>query len=122
MFKPESQYYQKEQHQYQQVAHHTDPKFNPIMNQNMRKFNPVPADNPFLNKLSQLHPNMARSIISDHHLQDAQPTYQALDQRAMYAQQKHRYYSGKDDNHILVCNNCCSNNLLLKQCENICSL
>lgn len=82
----------------------------------------MPADNPFLNKLSQLHPNMARSIISDHHLQDAQPTYQALDQRAMYAQQKHRYYSGKDDNHILVCNNCCSNNLLLKQCENICSL
>ncbi|KAL1501587.1 hypothetical protein ABEB36_006884 [Hypothenemus hampei] len=92
---PESQLYPKDQHQYQPHLGGS-PKFNSMMvNQNMRKYNPPPpTDNSFLNKLSKLNPNIARSIISDHHLQEAQSTYPSMDQRVMYTQQNHRYFSG----------------------------
>lgn len=95
-FKPEAHFFQKEQHQYQQLSTHPmQHKFNPIMAQNMRKYStPTPSDNPFLNKLSKIHPSMARSIISDHHLQDTQGNYPAMDQRNLYSQQNHRYYPG----------------------------
>lgn len=99
----ESQFFAKEPHlQYQQMAHQAGaPKFSAMLNQNMRKYSPTPADNPFFNKLSKLHPSMARSIISDHHLQDAQPSYPPMDQRGMYPQQNHRFYTGKSVNREL---------------------
>ncbi|XP_066144395.1 titin homolog isoform X2 [Euwallacea fornicatus] len=95
LFKPESQYYPKDQHHFQQMPHHSiPPKFNQMMNQNMRKYNPTPTDNAFLNKLSQLRPSIARSIMNDHHLQDTQAPYPVMDQRTMYSQQNPRYYPG----------------------------
>ncbi|CAG9770855.1 unnamed protein product [Ceutorhynchus assimilis] len=95
-FKPtESHFFPKDQHQYQQMAHHAvQTKYNaPMMAQNMRKYNSAPADNPFLDKLSKIHPSMARSIMSDHHLQNPQG-FPPMDQRGMYPQQNHRYYPG----------------------------
>ncbi|XP_066255808.1 fap1 adhesin-like isoform X2 [Euwallacea similis] len=95
LFKPESQYYPKDQHHFQQMPHHSmPPKFNQMINQNIRKYNPTPTDNAFLNKLSQLRPSIARSIMNDHHLQDTQAPYPVMDQRAMYSQQNSRYYPG----------------------------
>ncbi|XP_076254295.1 uncharacterized protein LOC143192686 isoform X2 [Rhynchophorus ferrugineus] len=93
-FKPESHFFPKEQHQYQQLLHPMQPKFNPMMTQGLRKYNtPTPSDNPFLNKLSKIDPSMARSIISDHHVQDTQSNYPTMDQRPVYPQQN-RYYPG----------------------------
>ncbi|KAJ8953709.1 hypothetical protein NQ314_007319 [Rhamnusium bicolor] len=82
-YKPESQYFPKEP-QYQQLPHQIQ-KYN--MPTQIRKY----PENDFLSKLRRIHPTMARSIMSDHHLQESQPSYQAMDQNRMYPHQNQRY-------------------------------
>lgn len=50
-----------------------------------------PPGNDFLSKLQRIHPTMARSIMTDHHLQESQSSYQAMDQNRMYPIQNQRY-------------------------------
>ncbi|XP_060534121.1 uncharacterized protein LOC132706665 isoform X2 [Cylas formicarius] len=90
-YKPESQYYPKEAQQFHPMAaHHAAQKYNQMIPQNVRKY-PL-AENPFLSKLSKIQPTMARSIMTEHQLQDTQAAY-SVDQRGAY-QQSQRYYPG----------------------------
>ncbi|XP_018561554.1 uncharacterized protein PFB0145c isoform X3 [Anoplophora glabripennis] len=83
-YKPESQYYPKEA-QYQQLPPQMQ-KYN--MPPQMRKY---PTENDFLSKLRRIHPTMARSIMSEHHLQESQSSYQPMDQNRIYPHQNQRY-------------------------------
>lgn len=80
LYKPESQYFPKEP-QYPAQLQHQMQKYNMPPTQ-MRKF--PPSENEFLSKLQQINPMVARSIMSDHHLQEPQKTYQNMDQSRMY--------------------------------------
>ncbi|XP_074034623.1 uncharacterized protein isoform X2 [Leptinotarsa decemlineata] len=83
-YKSESQYFHKDT-QYQQLPHQMQ-KYN--MPAQVRKF---PQGNDFLSKLRRIHPTMARSIMSDHHLQESQTPYQPMDQTRIYSPQHQRY-------------------------------
>ncbi|CAH1111940.1 unnamed protein product [Psylliodes chrysocephalus] len=86
-YKPESQYYSKDPQYSQQHLPHQIPKY-PQMPSQVRKY---PPGNDFLSKLQRIHPTMARSIMTDHHLQESQSSYQAMDQNRMYPIQNQRY-------------------------------
>ncbi|KAG5867564.1 hypothetical protein JTB14_017588 [Gonioctena quinquepunctata] len=64
----------------------------------VRKF---PPGNDFLSKLRRIHPTMARSIMSDHHMQESQTPYQPMEQSRMYPSQNQRYtnYPSMQNNH-----------------------
>ncbi|KAJ8917293.1 hypothetical protein NQ315_002311 [Exocentrus adspersus] len=79
-YKPESQYYPAKESLYQQLPHQMQ-KYN--MSPQMRKF----PENDFLSKLRRIHPTMAKSIMSEHHLHESQGSYQ----NQMYAHQNQRY-------------------------------
>ncbi|XP_072381142.1 uncharacterized protein [Diabrotica undecimpunctata] len=85
-YKPESQYFPKDP-QYSPQMPHQIPKYN--MPTQVRKY---PAENDFLSKLRRIHPTMARSIMSDHHLQESQNSYQTMDQNRMYPHHQSQRY------------------------------
>ncbi|CAH1184344.1 unnamed protein product [Phyllotreta striolata] len=85
-YKPESQYYPKEPQYSTQIPPQIS-KYTQLPSQ-VRKY---PQENDFLSKLQRIHPTMARSIMSDHHLQESQSSYQTMDQNRMYPMQNQRY-------------------------------
>ncbi|CAH1118643.1 unnamed protein product [Phaedon cochleariae] len=76
---PQQQQQQPQQQSpHQKYAQHQLPKYSP-------------QGNDFLSKLRRINPSMARSIMSDHHLQESQMAYQSMEQRGMYTPQNQRY-------------------------------